>query len=111
LTAANPEIFGFFGEKDTKITKTMGKDILRKMFGNLSESVIEHYLPDDVAEDEYDYVRYQVYTSLGDKNIFCPTVYYAEQSASRDCDVYYYAWVHRPSVSPWAPWMGSTHFF
>ncbi|GBN47398.1 Acetylcholinesterase-1, partial [Araneus ventricosus] len=112
LTTGDPQLFGFFGEKNPSINKTSGKDLIRKIFKDFPdpESVVRHYLPDDVPEYAFDFVRYQVATAAGDFLVVCPDVYHAEKCAEKGGKVYSYFWVHRPSNSPWAPWMGAVHF-
>ncbi|CAL1262228.1 unnamed protein product [Larinioides sclopetarius] len=109
---SNPQLIGFFGEKNPRINKTTGKYMIRKFFKDFPnpESVVRHYLPDDVPEHAYDFVRFQVATAAGDFLVVCPDVYHAEQCAEKGGKVYSYFWIHRPSDSPWAPWMGAVHF-
>ncbi|GBM77067.1 Acetylcholinesterase-1 [Araneus ventricosus] len=112
ITTFNPELFGFFGEKNTFFTKEQGQDRIRRIFQNFTdpEAVVNHYLPANFPEDDYPGIRYQVYTSLGDKVFVCPDVYHAEKCAENGGKVYFYWWAHRSSNSPWAPWMGAAHF-
>ncbi|GIX76726.1 acetylcholinesterase-1 [Caerostris extrusa] len=108
----DPDTFGFFGEKDVQINKTAAASIIQKYFSDFpdTKAVIQHYLPDYIPEDEYDLVRYQAYTSLGDMTLVCPDVYYAEKCSEKGSDVFFYFWTHRSSTTPWAPWMGVVHF-
>lgn len=55
-------------------------------------------------------MRHQLYSAAGDIVSLCPSKYFAEKCAEQGNDVYYYFFVHRPSNSPFAPWMGVTHF-
>ncbi|GFV92734.1 acetylcholinesterase-1 [Trichonephila clavipes] len=111
ITTGNPDLFGFFGEKDPKISKAQGASMIRKTFGSYSnpDKYVKHYLG-NVSDNDYDTIRRQVYTASGDSSLLCETVYFAESYAERNNDVYYYFYVHRPSNSPWAPWMGVVHF-
>ncbi|GFT29192.1 acetylcholinesterase-1 [Nephila pilipes] len=110
LTTKNPEIFGFFGEKNHQINKTTGADLMRQMLKGFPdpESAIKHYLHG--PENAYSIMRYRVYTSYGDGFFLCPDVYYAEKCAEKGNNVYFFMWKHRPSGTPWALWMGDTHF-
>lgn len=111
LTTGNPEVFGFFGEKDTRVNKSYGEMLIRNSFSSFSDpdAVVQHYLG-NVADDDYDSIREQVYTSTGDYSLLCPTVYFAESYSNAGNDVYYYFFVHRPSTTPWAYWMGVVHY-
>ncbi|GBM77076.1 Acetylcholinesterase-1 [Araneus ventricosus] len=112
LSTAHPEVFGFFGEKDTSINKSVGADFIRKAYEDESvpESVVQHYLPDAVPEHAGAFVRNQTFTSFGDMLVLCPDVYHAEKCTQIGGNVYYYYWNHRPSNTPWAPWLGVAHF-
>ncbi|GBM67630.1 Acetylcholinesterase-1 [Araneus ventricosus] len=111
ITMADPETFGFLGEKNTNVNKTYADQLIRKFFSNYDdpEKYAKYYL-DSVPDDDYDTIRKQTYTAVGDSVILCPTVYFAESYAERKNYVYFYFFVHRPSNSIWAPWMGVTHF-
>ncbi|PRD33743.1 UNVERIFIED_CONTAM: Acetylcholinesterase-1 [Trichonephila clavipes] len=111
ITTGNPERFGFFGEKDPKINKTTAESMIRSTFSSYQDpdKYVRHYLI-EVPDDDYDSIRRQVYTASGDSSLLCETVFFAESYAERNNDVYYYFFVHRPSTSPWAPWMGVAHF-
>ncbi|GFQ70430.1 acetylcholinesterase-1, partial [Trichonephila clavata] len=111
ITTGNPSLFGFFGEKDPKISKAQGTSMIRKTFSSYSNpnKYVKHYLG-NVTNNDYDTIRRQVYTASGDSSLLCSSVYFAESYAKRNNDVYYYFFVHRPSNSPWAPWMGVVHF-
>ncbi|XP_035215914.1 acetylcholinesterase-1-like [Stegodyphus dumicola] len=112
ITTQNREIFGFFGEKNPQINKTFGKDMIRKIFAKLPdrEAVVRQYLPDEITEDQYELVRRQVHIASGDYSRVCPSVYFAEKYAEKGNNVFFYVWDHRPSPTPWAPWMGVVHF-
>ncbi|GFW04174.1 acetylcholinesterase-1 [Trichonephila clavipes] len=112
ITTGNPQLFGFFGEKDPQINKTTGANIIRGMnqgFPNL-EGLIKYYLPDDLEENDYDYIRKQTYTACGDPLFVCTDIYYSEKCAEEGNNVYFYVWRHRPSTTVWAPWMGVAHY-
>ncbi|GBM67628.1 Acetylcholinesterase-1 [Araneus ventricosus] len=111
ITTTDSKTFGFFGQKDTKINKTYADHVIRNFFegyGN-PEKYARYYL-DSVTDDDYDAIRRQTYTAVGDNILLCPTVYFAESYAERKNEVYFYFFVHRPSNSIWAPWMGVAHF-
>ncbi|GBN79258.1 Acetylcholinesterase-1 [Araneus ventricosus] len=111
LSTEHPDEFGFFGEKDPKINKTYAKTLLESTFSNYTDpkKYIDFYLK-DISDKDYDLIRRQVYTAFGDTNILCPTVYFAESYAERNNDVFYYFFIHRPSDTLWAEWMGVVHF-
>ncbi|GBM77080.1 Acetylcholinesterase-1 [Araneus ventricosus] len=90
----------------------MGADFIRKAFKDFPdpESVVQHYLPDAVPEHAGAFVRNQTYTSIGDMILVCPDVYHAEKCTQKGGKVYYYFFTHRPSNTPWAPWLGVAHF-
>ncbi|GFR08045.1 acetylcholinesterase-1, partial [Trichonephila clavata] len=112
ITTTNPQLFGFFGEKDPQINKTMGANIIRGMFQGFPdlEALINYYLPDDLEENAFDYIRQQTYTAFGDVFFLCTDIYYSEKCTEQGKKVYFYVWRHRPSTAVWAPWMGVTHF-
>lgn len=72
--------------------------------------MVRHYLPESIPDDDYETVRFQVYSASGDFSLLCPSVYFAEKCAENSSDVYFYMWAHRPSNTPWASWMGTPHF-
>ncbi|GBO00285.1 Acetylcholinesterase-1 [Araneus ventricosus] len=111
ITTTHPETFGFFGEKNTVINKTHAGHMIRNFFSNYDdpEKYAKYYL-DSVPDNDYDAIRRQAYTAAGDSILLCPSVYFAESYAERKNDVYFYFFVHRPSNSIWAPWMGVAHF-
>ncbi|GFT38159.1 acetylcholinesterase-1 [Nephila pilipes] len=107
-----PDIFGFFGEKNPILNKTYAKNLLKdSFFGSScsSDDVANHYL-DDVNDNDYFTIRQQLYKANGEITLTCPTTYFAEKYVSRNNDVYLYVFNHRPSTSPWAHWMETTHF-
>ncbi|GIX73522.1 acetylcholinesterase [Caerostris extrusa] len=73
------------------------------------QKYVDYYLK-GVPDDDYNQIRRQVYTAAGDVLILCETVYFAESYAERYNDVYYYFFIHRPSNSLFAPWMGAVNF-
>ncbi|CAL1292752.1 unnamed protein product [Larinioides sclopetarius] len=111
MTTTHPEIFGFFGEKNTEINKTYGAQMIRNFFSNYDdpEKYAKYYL-ESVPDSDYNAIRRQAYTAAGDSILLCPSVYFAESYAERKNDVYFYFFIHRPSNSVWAPWMGVGHF-
>ncbi|KAF8771442.1 acetylcholinesterase-1-like [Argiope bruennichi] len=111
LTSAFPDVFGFFGEKDPKINKTYGRTLIAGAFANFTnpQKYIDYYL-NSVPDTDYYQIRKQVYEAYGDTIVECHTVYFAESYAKRQNKVYYYDFTHRPSNTPWAPWMGVAHF-
>ncbi|XP_054719062.1 acetylcholinesterase-1-like [Uloborus diversus] len=114
ISTSNPDLYGFFGEKNPHIDKSLAKDTMHAIFSNLGfpdpTAVVSQYLPDSIEEDDYELVRQQLYMASGDFSLLCPTVYYAESSAIKGSDVYFYFFTKRPSTTPWAPWMGTTHY-
>ncbi|GBN28220.1 Acetylcholinesterase-1 [Araneus ventricosus] len=112
ISATFLELFGFFGEKKPLFNKTMGADLIRKLFKGFPdpESVVQHYLPDALSEEASGTIRYQVYTSFGDMLLLCPGVYHAEKCAEKGGNVYSYLFTHRPSNTPYSPFMGEVHF-
>ncbi|GIY14843.1 acetylcholinesterase [Caerostris extrusa] len=113
MVTMHPEIFGFFGEKDTVFNKTFGRSqILGTVDGflNCSGSDVASYYLDDIEDDDYFTIRQQTYAANGEITLTCPTSYFAESYAESGMDVYYYLYTHRSSVTPWAEWMGIVHF-
>ncbi|GBO09671.1 Acetylcholinesterase-1 [Araneus ventricosus] len=113
IPTSNPDIFGFFGEKDASITREEGIELLLKGFPTFQDKdkLVEHYFPseNDDGERSRQY-EYAVADALGDYVLVCPTVYYAAIHAQYGKSVYYYDFQHRPQNSVWADWMGTTHF-
>ncbi|KAF8771443.1 Acetylcholinesterase-1 like protein [Argiope bruennichi] len=107
----HPDEFGFFGQKNPKINKTHATSLLQSTFSNYTDpqKYIDFYLK-DIPDDDYDLIRRQVYTAIGDTTLLCPTLYFAESYAERNRDAYFYFLTHRPSNTPWAKWMGVAHF-
>ncbi|KAF8771441.1 Acetylcholinesterase-1 like protein [Argiope bruennichi] len=111
LATGHPDEFGFFGQKNPKINKTHATSLLQSTFSNYTDSqkYIDFYLK-SVPDDDYDLIRRQVYTAIGDTTLLCPTLYFAESYAERNRDAYFYFFTHRPSNTPWAKWIGVAHF-
>ncbi|KAF8771448.1 Acetylcholinesterase-1 like protein [Argiope bruennichi] len=103
--------FGFFGKKDPQVNKTYATTLLQSIFSNYTDpqKYIDFYLK-DVPDDDYDLIRRQVYTAIGDTTLLCPAVFFSESYAERKQHVYFYFFTHRPSNTPWAEWMGVVHF-
>ncbi|XP_055926465.1 acetylcholinesterase-1-like isoform X1 [Argiope bruennichi] len=110
ITKAMRDTFGLFGEKNPKINKTFGEQIIRNNFKSFADTdaVVNHYLG-NLNEDDYDKILYQVHTASGDYARVCPSVYMAESVAKKENTVLYYYFVHRTSSAPWAPWVGVPH--
>lgn len=111
LVVFNTTFFGEYGEKNPKINKSLGISLMKDIFKDIpfKDDVIQHYLG-NLRHRDYDKVRKQVYTAIGDYNILCPTKYFAESYSRRKNRVYYYFFAHRSSNSPWAKWVKVTHF-
>ncbi|PRD33012.1 UNVERIFIED_CONTAM: Acetylcholinesterase-1 [Trichonephila clavipes] len=112
LITYNQDVFGFFGEKNPLLNKTYAKYLLKTSFFGSScstDDVASYYL-DDISDDDPFRVRQQLYTGNGEITLTCPTTYFGESYANRSNDVYFYLFNHRPRDSPWAPWMGATHY-
>ncbi|GFW04183.1 acetylcholinesterase-1 [Trichonephila clavipes] len=112
LTTQYPDLFGFFGEKEPVISKSTGENLIRDSFKNFPNQnlLVQQYLPSSVSNRSYEVIREHVYAASGDVSVVCPTIYYAEKCASGGGSVYYYVFRRRPTTSPWAYWMGATHF-
>ncbi|GBN27111.1 Acetylcholinesterase-1 [Araneus ventricosus] len=112
LVLSHPDVFGFFGEKNAEINQTFGAHLVEEKFQDQPDlkCVIQQSLFTNVSTNASSSIRHQVYTTLGDLLILCPDEYYAKKCAEMGGDVYFYFFVHRPSTSPWAPWMGVSHF-
>ena len=108
---SNLNVFGIYGLNNPKINKTFGESLLDNFFTDFpaKDDVKEYYLG-KLAEYDYDEIREQVYTAMGDFILQCPTKYFAETYASKRNRVYYYFFEHRPSTTPWAEWMKVPHF-
>ncbi|CAL1262222.1 unnamed protein product [Larinioides sclopetarius] len=111
LTTLNPAVYGFFGDLNPAINKTLGEKEMKRMLYAFPDrdKVVQHYLPDSLPNDAYETIREKVYTSFGDISIVCPVTFYAEQCAKTGGNVYKYVWNHRPTKSVWFPWMGVAH--
>ncbi|GIX69490.1 acetylcholinesterase-1 [Caerostris extrusa] len=112
VAARNPETFGLNGYQNPQVNRSEGEQMILQNFQNYPdpEAIVKQYLPSSLSNSSYKKIREQVYTASGDASIVCPSEYYAEKCAAEGGDVYFYVWEHRPSNSPWAPWMGVTHF-
>ncbi|XP_015926154.2 acetylcholinesterase-1 [Parasteatoda tepidariorum] len=110
ITKEWTDVFGFFGEKTSKINKTFGEKILKNIFLSFPyrKAVIQRYLGD--LDEDCDDILYQVQAAIGDLTRICPSIYLAETVAQKNDNVYFYFFKHRPSNSPFAPWMGVVHF-
>ncbi|KAF8770257.1 Acetylcholinesterase like protein [Argiope bruennichi] len=62
------------------------------------------------SSSDPDCKRHHLHSALGDLVLICPSVYFAEKCAEQGNDVYYYFFIHRPSNTPFASWMGVPHF-
>lgn len=111
ITKARKNVFGFFGDKSPLINKTYGECIIKQNFKDFpdTDAVVDQYLG-NVTEDAYDLIRYQVQKASGDYARVCPSVYLAESVAKKGNRVHFYYFDHRPSPTPWAPWMDVVHF-
>ena len=111
LTRYNTTLFGPFGKKNPRITKSLATSQMKDIFKDFSfkDDVIQYYLS-NVSNENYDEIREKVYTSIGDFSILCPTEYFAESYSRFGNHVYYYYFVHRSSATPFAKWMNVTHF-
>ncbi|GBN85356.1 Acetylcholinesterase-1 [Araneus ventricosus] len=134
LTTSAPEIFGFYGEKNAHINQTVGVELFEKIVRNRCPDLqgfpakspvpnnpllkdvpglkpdIRHSKLDSLLQNAYNSSLPELYTLLGDLIVVCPDSFYAEKCAENGGDVYSYFFVHRPSPTPWAPWMGVVHF-
>ncbi|GBO10577.1 Acetylcholinesterase-1 [Araneus ventricosus] len=133
LTTTAPEIFGFFGEKNSHINQTVVVELFEEIVKNWLQDLqppvktplpnnpllkdvpglkpdIRHSILDSLLQTAYNSSLPELYTLLGDLIVVCPDSFYAEKCAENGGDVYSYFFVHRPSPTPWAPWMGVAHF-
>ncbi|CAL1291592.1 unnamed protein product [Larinioides sclopetarius] len=124
LTTNSRDYFGFYGEKNSPVTRKRALNTtqqLLQVFPDLQASMdscnpnldLEFMLENnlyEIPDGSSDCLRYETYTGFGDIGIVCPTVYFAEQCAAQGNDVYYYFFDHRDSDTPFANWMGVTHF-
>lgn len=111
ITSSHTKVFGFFGEKNPTINKTYGNKLLKSKFKDLpnTQEVINYYLG-NISNDDYYQIRHQVYTASGDYSLLCPDVYFAESYSRAGNKVFFYFFVHRPSITPWANWTGVVHY-
>ncbi|GBM49435.1 Acetylcholinesterase-1 [Araneus ventricosus] len=110
ITTKQPELFGFFGQRNPIINKTHAENMIRGIFHSSDnpEKYVKHYLG-NIPDDDYDAIKRQIYIASGDSSLLCETVYFAESYSERSNDVYFYFFTHRPSNTPWSPWMGVAH--
>ncbi|GFT04602.1 acetylcholinesterase-1 [Nephila pilipes] len=112
LVTKLPDLFGFFGDKKTILNKTYATNLLKNslaLFNCSSDEIATHYF-DGVDDHDSLRIKRQLYKAVGEITLTCPTTYFAESYANRNNDVYLYIFNHRPSTSPWAKWMGTSHF-
>ncbi|GFY37994.1 acetylcholinesterase-1 [Trichonephila inaurata madagascariensis] len=107
-----PELFGFFGDSTPMINKTTAKFLLQNVFLGKSCSIdsVGNYYFNTIGDNDFFNIRQQLYVAYGDIVFVCPTTFFAERYAERNNTVYFYLFNHRPSITPWAPWIGVTHF-
>ncbi|GBM76694.1 Acetylcholinesterase-1 [Araneus ventricosus] len=110
ITTGQPEVFGFFGHKNTIINKTHAEDMIRSIFRGFDnpEKYVEYYLG-SIPDDDYGAIKRQVYIATGDRTILCVTVYFAESYAERKNNVYFYFFSHIPSNTAWSSYVGVAH--
>ncbi|GFV80888.1 acetylcholinesterase-1 [Trichonephila clavipes] len=107
-----PELFGFFGDSTPMINKTSAKFLLQNVFLGRSctiDSVGSYYF-NSIGDNDFFNIRQKLYVAYGDIVFACPTTFFAERYSQRNNTVYFYLFTHRPSISPWAPWIGVTHY-
>ncbi|KAG8195663.1 hypothetical protein JTE90_003808 [Oedothorax gibbosus] len=80
------DYFGFYGEKNPHVNRSFGESIIRRAVSKFPdpEAIVNYYLPPNLQIDTNYSIRTQVYTTMGDTVLLCPTVYYAEQCAEQD---------------------------
>ncbi|GBN94278.1 Acetylcholinesterase-1 [Araneus ventricosus] len=108
MTTGHPDIFGFYGENQTVLSREQVEDFLKQSFPTFEdqECLVKHYL----GKEHADTYQFAIAKSLGDYVLTCPTVYFATVSAQSGANVYYYDFRHKSSFIPWADWVKPTHF-
>ncbi|GFT04588.1 acetylcholinesterase-1 [Nephila pilipes] len=107
-----PDTFGFFGDNNPMVNKTFAKYLIQYSFVGYKCSIdaVADYYFNNVGETDYFNIRQQLYLAYGDITLACPTDYFAECYAKKNNTVFFFLFSHRPTVSPWAPWIGTTHY-
>lgn len=114
LTSAVPQYFGVYGVNAVQtISKRLAYQMTRMMYkviGERSEAEIADFYVNSVENGTSDKYTLAVSESIGDYLITCNTVFHSEFHSVRKNPVYFYKFTHRPSDTPLAEWMGTTHF-
>lgn len=103
---------GFSKDNNSIITRKEFQDGLNMFFPSVSEfgkeSILFHYADwlDDQRPENY---REALDDVVGDYNIICPALEFAEKCSEMGSNAYFYYFEHRSSKLPWPEWMGVMH--
>lgn len=88
---------------------TLVTTYLRIIFQTSPSSLVDRYFGTVPKDDEELLIR-ALSRLAGDIIINCPVVYFAD-AVSKDAsnEVYFYRFMHRPSISEYPDWVGATH--
>lgn len=112
LTFMKSEIFGLLGEKVNASTfnETSAKAILLPLLGFKSgNDIIHSYFKRVQGKSRYTFLD-ATNELLGDFFITCGAVFQADFQSLKNQPVYFYMFDYRPKSSPFAEWMGVSHF-
>ncbi|XP_012871716.1 PREDICTED: cholinesterase [Dipodomys ordii] len=103
---------GFSKDNDSLITRSQFEEGLDMFFPGVGElgkeSILFHYADwlDDQRPEKY---REAFDDVIGDYNILCPALEFAQKFSDWENNVFFYYFEHRSSKLPWPQWMGVMH--
>ncbi|GIY83411.1 acetylcholinesterase [Caerostris darwini] len=113
VTVAAPQYFGTYGvDGVTTVSRRFAHQLIRIMFGFLgqkNEKDIADFYINTVKNGTSEKYTLAISAALGDFLINCADVFQAEFHSLRN-PVYFYVFSRRPSSTPLAEWMDTTHF-
>ncbi|KAM4889466.1 cholinesterase isoform 2-T2 [Thomomys bottae] len=103
---------GFSKDNDSIITRSQFEEGLDMFFPGVGElgkeAILFHYVDwvDDPRPEKY---REALDDAVGDYNIVCPALEFADKFSDLGNHVFFYYFEHRSSKLPWPEWMGVMH--
>lgn len=114
ITAAAPQYFGVYGvDAIQTLSKRLAYQMARMMYkllGEKGENEIAGFYVNNIENGTSDKYTHALSESIGDYLITCNAIFHSEFHSMKNNPVYFYKFSHRPSDTPLADWMGTTHF-
>lgn len=114
ITAAAPQYFGIYGVDPVQsFSKRLAYHMTKMMYrmlGETEQSTIAEFYINSIENGTSAKYTQAISESIGDYMITCNTLFHSEFHSIRNNPVYFYKFSHRPSDTPLADWMGTTHF-